>query len=68
MKDLVVADLLGASLDLCHVVLSPVDGESLRVAENEKKLQNSREGYRLILSTPMGEIQSPISRGRSMSR
>lgn len=68
MKDIVVEQLLGASLDLNHVIFSPVDGESLRVAEDEKQLQKSREGYRLIFETPMGEVRAQIQRGRSLKR
>ena len=68
MKDLVIEALLGASLDLAHVVMSPVDGEGLRVAESEKALQQSREGYRLRMETPMGEVKAPIQRGRSIGR
>lgn len=64
MKDLVIEALLGASLDIAHVVLSPIDGESLRVAESEQRLQQSREGYRLTFDTPMGHIKTPLQRGR----
>lgn len=68
MKDVVVDQIIAETFALPDVLMEVVDGESIRVAENERSLKKGREGYRLILSTPMGEVQRPIERGRSLRR
>ena len=68
IKEIVLNELRGASFDLPDVVMAPVDGESIRVAENEKNLKKSREGYRYIFETPMGITRTPLQRGRKLRR
>lgn len=68
IKDLVIEELIGETLDLPHVLLTPEDGESIRVASSADKLQEGREGYRQFFSTPMGTVKRTILRGRSLNR
>jgi len=68
MKDTVLDELLGKSLDFGDVIIEPSDGESIRVAESDKALSKSREGYRLLFRIQMGIQQTQLQRGRSLRR